>query len=677
MILKRIASIGIVIVLALALGLTPDWAEAAPRGKKPAAPRKGASAPRTASPAAQQKNPAPPKSNWQKVAVFPDWKGRTDSSLAMNSMVSFHFWHGQGRLFLNLAPGVRSLNVFVNGRAFDTSGMSGGGSYALDFSSVARDGINTLQVSNITPLGLQKAVTVSIPYPVIMKGDLKGSGIRPEALALISDIISSDIAHGFPSAQLAVARNGRMVYENAWGKLNSYNQDGTPKKNSPNVTTETLYDLASITKMFSVNYALQKLVTDGKLDVNARVADLLGKNFVADTLQIDYNYEGGKFPGMKTMQDWKAGLTVRDVLCHQAGFPADPQYHNRSFDQAKRKGDPNAVNVLYSGSDGSEATRQATLRAIFKTPLMYKPGTKTVYSDADYILLGFIVEKLTGKRMDVYLRDTFWRPMGLRRIAFSPLENGFTADDCAATELNGNTYDGRISYPNIRKQTLQGQVHDGKAHYAMGGVAGHAGLFSSASDLVRLASVMLTGGYGDHRFFSPNVMDLFTAPKSAAMGNWGLGWWREGDDQRPWYFGTQAPSNTIGHQGWTGTVAMIDPSRQLVLAYLTNKINSPVTSMKRRNPFAGNWYTASTLGFVPQILSIGMDGNQDVSAQLTALLADMAEGSVKLIPNGAGSSHPAVRNARSKLALLRDRARNAGAGQYQAIVDELSRKLPQ
>jgi AraC-like DNA-binding protein len=88
---------------------------------------------------------------------------------------------------------------------------------------------------------------------------------------------------------------------------------------------------------------------------------------------------------------------------------------------------------------------------------------------------------------------------------------------------------------------------------------------------------MLTGGYGGNRYFSRNVMDTFMAPKKEDAANWGLGWWREGDFQRSWYFGTQSPSDTIGHQGWTGTLVMIDRQNDLVIVYLTNKINSPVT----------------------------------------------------------------------------------------------------
>ena len=149
----------------------------------------------------------------------------------------------------------------------------------------------------------------------------------------------------------------------------------------------------------------------------------------------------------------------------------------------------------------------------------------------------------------------------------------------------------------MRTETLRGQVHDERAWYCMEGVSGHAGLFASATDLAKLASAMLTGGYGDCRLFSRNVMDGFTAPKAYSFGQWGLGWWRQGDTQRPWYFGTQAASGAVGHQGWTGTLAMVDPDRDMVIVYLTNKINSPVTAGDNPNRFDGNWFTASSLGW--------------------------------------------------------------------------------
>ena len=502
-------------------------------------------------------------------------------------------------------------------------------------------------------------MTVRVGYPTVQEGSLQDVGIDRDALELLEQIIQADVNNGFPSAQMAIVKNGKLVYQNAWGKVNSYNPDGTPKTDSPAVTNDTLYDLASNTKMYTANYALQYLVTQGKADLDSRLVDLLGSAFVEDTIDITYN--GYENPGLKVNKQWKAELTLRDILRHQAGFPADPQYYNDSYDQSSQSIVPGAVNVLYSGSDGSIETRTETLHSIFKTPLMYEPGTKTVYSDVDYMLLAFVIEKITGKGLDVFLKETFWDPMGLTRTTYNPLQNGFAPNDCAATELNGDTRDGYVSFTGARTVTTQGQVHDGKAYFCMAGISGHAGLFSTATELAKLASVMLTGGYGENRYFSRNVMDAFTAPKKEDAANWGLGWWREGDNQRCWYFGTQSSPNTIGHQGWTGTLTMIDPSENLVVVYLTNKINSRITDPANVNEFNGNWYTASTLGFVAQLLYQGLQNHgTDPNNAYSALLEDMAESKFALVAEGGSvpATHPLVR---SGYAVLEAMAAHANA----------------
>lgn len=594
---------------------------------------------------------------WQGEPVFPNWKGYTDDTLAMNHMYTFVGYAGQGTLCVEPESGVTGFNLFVNNRQINTAAMAAGGVWNVDISGQTINGRNTIQVGGIRPRG--KKVTVRVGYPTVQEGSLQDVGIDRDALELLEQIIQADVNNGFPSAQMAIVKNGKLVYQNAWGKVNSYNPDGTPKTDSPAVTNDTLYDLASNTKMYTANYALQYLVTQGKADLDSRLVDLLGSAFVEDTIDITYN--GYENPGLKVNKQWKAELTLRDILRHQAGFPADPQYYNDSYDQSSQSIVPGAVNVLYSGSDGSTETRTETPHSIFKTPLMYEPGTKTVYSDVDYMLLAFVIEKITGKGLDVFLKETFWDPMGLTRTTYNPLQNGFAPNDCAATELNGDTRDGYVSFTGARTVTTQGQVHDGKAYFCMAGISGHAGLFSTATELAKLASVMLTGGYGENRYFSRNVMDTFTAPKKEDAANWGLGWWREGDNQRCWYFGTQSSPNTIGHQGWTGTLTMIDPSENLVVVYLTNKINSRITDPANVNGFNGNWYTASTLGFVAQLLYQGLQNHgTDPNNAYSALLEDMAESKFALVAEGGSvpATHPLVR---SGYAVLEAMAAHANA----------------
>ena len=628
--------LGVAVTLSLLTGCAAgsDVSEASAAGKKEAFPI--------------VKAEAVPEHSWQYAVSFPDWKGKPDNSLAMNSMVSFEGRHGQGSLYIVPSDNVGSFSVYINDHPVDTTDMEPGAVYEIDFSGAAIDG----------------------------EGTLEEAGISEQSVGLISDLIESDIAHGFTSAQLSIIRNGRLVYENAWGSLNSYNQDGTPipEEERKPVTTDTLYDLASVTKMFGVNYALQKLVTDGDLDLDARVSDYLGPQFYEDTIEI--NYEKRENPGIEVQKEWKKSLTLRDLLRHQGGFPADPRYFNPHLNTEKQEFDPQSTNKLFVGNGADEETKNATIKGICMTPLMYEPGTETLYSDVDYMVLGFVIEQVTGTDLDTYLKTTFLEPMGLTHITYAPLDHGFTAEDCAATELNGNTRDGVVDFPGIRTQTLQGTVHDEKAYYSMGGVSGHAGLFANATDLAKLASVMLTGGYGDNRFFSRAVMDAFTGAKKENAANWGLGWWRQGDHQRDWYFGTQASSDTIGHQGWTGTLIMIDPTRDLVVAYLTNKLNTPVTdNSKDPNKFNGNWYTASSLGFVPQILSVGMDSGRDVSGQLLSLVFSMTEDTLKFIPAGVSKEHPSVRSAESLLSLYTSMGEKSGSSDYEEKAAFLQEKL--
>lgn len=598
-----------------------------------------------------------PGGQWQAQPVFPAWAGYVDDTLALNSMFTFQHYSGQGTLYVAPEAGVASFALFVNNKPINTAQMAGGGVYAVDISGCTLNGDNTIQVSAVQPAG--KTVQVSIPYPVVIEGTPEQVGLDRDVLEALEQLIQSDVDNGFPSAQMAVVKNGRLVYQNAWGRVNAYLPDGTPNTASPAVTNDTLYDLASNSKMYTANYALQLLVTQGKIDLDSRIVDLLGQSFVDDT--IDITFSGYENPGLEVNKQWKSELTLRDILRHQAGFPADPQYHNDAFDQHTQKPAAGVANPLFSGWDGTPATRQATLKAIFKTPLMYKPGTKTVYSDVDYMLLAFVIESVTGQPLDQYLEQNFWAPMGLDHITYNPLLNGFAPNDCAATELNGNTRDGAVHFTGVRTATIQGQVHDEKAFYAMGGISGHAGLFSNAADLAMLASVMLTGGYGQQKFFSRNVIDTFTAPKKENAANWGLGWWREADDGRCWYFGTQSSSGTIGHQGWTGTLTLIDPVENLVVVYLTNKINSPVTN-KAANPnkFNGNWYTSSTLGFVAQILYQGLSNRAgNPNAALSALLADMAAGKFQLVAKAGATSpdHPIVRAGYALVETLFDHAK--------------------
>ena len=579
---------------------------------------------------------------WQSEVKFPDWKGWVDNTLAMNSMYSFDGYKDQGVLYLTVDEKVESFDLFVNNTRVDSSKMKNG-VYEVDYSKVAVDGMNTIQVSNIKPSDLKEAITLNVPYPTVISGSLKDAGINDESIKLISEIVKADVDNGFPSAQLAIVKSGKLVYQNAWGQKNAYNKDGTRIENGDKVTNDTLYDLASNTKMYSVAYAIQYLVDNGKLNLNDRIVDILGNEFVDNTIEIRFaSY--ADYPGFAAIKQMKSGITVKNVMMHQAGFPDSGHYHNEYFDTANQSLSDDVKNVLYVAN----ATKDKTLReGIFKTPLIYTPGSKTLYSDIDYMLLGMVVEKVIGQDLNTFLSETFWKPMGLTHITYNPLKNGFKKEDCAATELNGNTRDGLIAFPRVRTETIQCEAHDEEAYYMMEGMSGHAGLFANATDLAKLAYAMISGGYGNNKFFGKNTRDVFIAPQAIDNASYGIGWWREADDRRVYYFGTQAAESTIGHQGATGTLTMIDYDNDMVVVFLTNKLNSPIVNpvgLENANDFGGSYYTTATLGFVPQIIYSGMNGMKDPRDAYKSLVKDMVTEKQKLVDETAEKTGKALDN---------------------------------
>jgi CubicO group peptidase (beta-lactamase class C family) len=571
---------------------------------------------------------------WQYDVNFPDWQDR--SMYGANNRMGFFCYQGQGSIFITPDSNAGSFNLYINDISIDTADMTPGTTYELDISGISRSGTNSLQLSSLT----QGEVNVKIPYPVVIDGTLEDAGIAQGAVDLIDSIINADIENGFPSAQMAIVRHGQLVYQNAWGNVRTYDESGAPIDAAP-VTNDTLYDLASVTKVMSVNYALQYLVTQGLVDIDTPIVDILGDRFAEDTIEIQY--EGYDAVSLETNKQWKSELTIRDLLQHQGGFPAGPQYFNDRYDNAAQNFDSDNGNILYVGTGADEASRELTLDMICQTPLMYEPGTDSVYSDLDYMILCYVVEAITGQRIDEFLEQTFWDPMGLDHITYNPLDNGFTADDCAATELMGNSRDGNASYTGIRMNTIQGEVHDPNAYYCMAGISGHAGLFSNATDLAILASVMLSGGYGNNRYFSVNVMDEFTSIQDGDNPGYGLGWWREGDHTRDYFFGSVTDSNTYGHQGFTGTLIYIDPENDLVIAILTNKIHSNILAGDPTlNSYNGNFYTTASLGFAPEIIEIGLDADNIDDGIWADMATDMAADMMRSIEqNGiTDQAHP-------------------------------------
>nr|MDH3155798.1 penicillin binding protein PBP4B [Bacillus licheniformis] len=288
-----------------------------------------------------------------------------------------------------------------------------------------------------------------LTYPVLTKAKTpEEAGFSSKKLKAVDRLIEQDVKAGFPGGALILIKDGKIIKKEVYGYKQKYN-GLIALKHPKKMKANTMFDLASNTKMYAVNFALRHLVSTGKLDLNKNISQYLPdfKDHPEDDVK------------------GKNRLRVIDLLHHNAGFPASWNYY-----------DPKSAGHLYSQS------RSKTLEYLVKTPLAYEPGTKQIYSDIDYMLLGLIIEKITNERLDTFVENRFYRPLGLRHTLFNPLQKGFKRSHFAPTERLGNTRDGTISFPNIRTYTLQGEVHDEKAFYSMEGVSGHAGLFSTVDD---------------------------------------------------------------------------------------------------------------------------------------------------------------------------------------------------
>ncbi len=388
------------------------------------------------------------------------------------------------------------------------------------------------------------------------------AGFSSERLASLDVLIEADVAAGFPGAVLLIMRHGSIVKEQAYGYRRKFANGGEllPEDKFEPMQVETLFDLASNSKMYATNYAVMKLVHEGRLDIDAPIQQYIPQ------------YAGGV----------RDSITPRDILTHSAGYAPEVMFF---------RPDNELGEAFYSQE--RERTEQLILT---KVPFEYERGTGSLYSDTDYMLAGILVERITGRRLDEYVEEEIYAALGLSKTLYNPLQKGFMPSQVAATETQGNTRDGRLSFPNVRTHVLQGEVHDEKTFYTMGGVAGHAGLFSTARELGMLANLMLSEGRCcDRQFFDQGVIDHFVAA-SEENPAFGIGWQRAAGERSHWIFGDHASPKAFGHVGWTGTLTVIDPQYDLVIVLLTNQKHSPVQEGRRRLYFEGDRFPTSHFG---------------------------------------------------------------------------------
>ncbi len=334
----------------------------------------------------------------------------------------------------------------------------------------------------------------------------------------------------FPGAVLLVAQDGKIRHRRAYGYAQKYSFDGTALEKPVAMSVEHLFDVASMTKVFATTFGIMLLVDRGELQLD----DFL------------YKYIGGFDEGEKRK------ITIRQLLRHKAGFaPWKPVY--------------------YHASDKDES-----LAYITSIPLKYPVGAERHYSDLGFMILGHLIEKITGKSLDLYLKENLYDRLGLQNTTFRPLTRGYKK--IAATS-HGNPLEGRMvtddtfgyicdedpdDFQKWRHYTLKGEVNDGNAYYANGGVAGHAGLCSTGDDLKILVDLLVNKGFlKGKRYISPETVEMFL--EKDEFGN-GLGW----SLNRKFIKADGAPEGTFGHTGFTGCNVVVMPANRSIIILLTN-----------------------------------------------------------------------------------------------------------
>jgi CubicO group peptidase (beta-lactamase class C family) len=359
-------------------------------------------------------------------------------------------------------------------------------------------------------------ITTPVADPLLNRG-----------IAVADSTIEASIGKLIPGAVFLVSKDGRVVHERAFGyaELNDYAMHRLASPRA--MRTSTMFDLASVTKVMATTFAVMMLVDRGQIELDAPVYRYLP------------NFRGVHLDS----------ITVRHLLQHSAGLVQwQPLYYHA-------------------------ANSAQTYDVIRGMPLQWAVGEGRHYSDLGFMLLGYIVERVSGQRLDVFLAQNLYRPLGLASTTFNPRSQGFT--EFAATE-QGNVYEKHMVYdPTFgylykgdptawngwREYVLNGEVDDGNSFYANGGVAGHAGLFSTAEDLRVLLDMLVNRGqYGGDQYIRSSVIDeFFTRDKYQNS----LGW------QAP----AGLPTGSFSHTGFTGTYVAGIPKYKLSIVLLTNRQN--------------------------------------------------------------------------------------------------------
>jgi CubicO group peptidase (beta-lactamase class C family) len=341
------------------------------------------------------------------------------------------------------------------------------------------------------------AIKTSACFPIAAHG--QQDAVFTPAYELIPRAIAD---HTFPAASIAITHQGNLVGLKSFGHF-------TYEADSPETTTATVFDLASLTKAVATTSMAMILYERGLLD-----------------LDLPVNAVVGEFGGEDPRRD---AVTMRMLLAHSSGLPA----YEKLFLRAR--------------------TRDELLAAAFATPLTADPATRAEYSDIGFIILGIALERIAEESLDRFCQREVFGPLAMNHTTFNP-PAAWRASIAPTTNDQ-----------SFRRRIIQGEVQDENAS-VLGGVAGHAGLFASAEDLAIFAHAMLAGG---RPIVRPETVALFTQRESSPLNtSRALGW---DTPSSPSQSGKYFSSKSFGHLGYTGTSLWIDPEHQLSVTLLTNR----------------------------------------------------------------------------------------------------------
>ncbi|RLL46974.1 class A beta-lactamase-related serine hydrolase [Oceanobacillus piezotolerans] len=365
--------------------------------------------------------------------------------------------------------------------------------------------------------------------PVLHPGSIGGAGMIEGPLLKIDPVIQSFIESGtMPGAVTFVARRGHIVQHESYGYSYLYEDDKTVTDEPIEMKKDTIFDLASISKIFTTTAAMI-LYEDGHFQLDDPVADYIPE----------------------FAENGKEEVTIRQLMTHTSGFTAWAP--------------------LYTIGEN----RDERLQYVFQYPLTNEPGKKYTYSDLNMITLGALVERLSGQGLDQFVYEKITQPLRMNDTMYNPPET--LKQRIAATEYQ----------PSTNRGLVWGQVHDENA-WSLDGVAGHAGVFSTASDLAILAHMYVNEGrYGGKRILQPETVKLLTENQIPEFpGNeHGLGW----ELSQGWYMDALSEASSIGHTGYTGTSIVINQSNDTIAILLTNRVHpsrQTVSTNPARQQFA-------------------------------------------------------------------------------------------